>query len=160
MASITGTAKRNSVSRVRQAVSDTDLKAARKIRHEVFVEEQGIPDAHEQDALDDNAVHVIAVDGERVVGTGRLIFKTRATGIIGRIAVDRAHRGAGLATEIMQALETLARERGMTAIELLPHDDLERFYTRLGYRTVPGGEFMIGTHRVLTMTKQLDSGER
>ncbi|MBI2994506.1 MAG: GNAT family N-acetyltransferase [Gammaproteobacteria bacterium] len=147
------------MSRIRRAVSKADLKAARKLRHEVFVEEQGIPAAHEQDGLDDNAVHVIAVEGDRVIGTGRLILKSHQTGIIGRIAVDRAHRGAGLATELMEALETLAAERGMTTIELLPHDYLEGFYCRLGYRTVPGGDFMVGRHRVLTMTKPLPAGD-
>ena len=141
--------------RVRQAVSEADLKAARKLRYKVFVEEQEIPAAHEQDGLDDDAVHVIAVEGDRVIGTGRLILKAHQDGIIGRIAVNRAHRGAGLATELMQALEALALERGMRRIELLPHDYLEGFYTRLGYHTVPGGDFMVGAHRVLTMTKNL-----
>ena len=133
------------------------MEAARKIRRQVFVEEQGIPAAHESDGQDDTALHVVAVDGEIVVGTGRLMRKSGQTGVIGRVAVLPAHRKQGLATEIMLALEAIAIEVGITHIELLPHDYLERFYSDLGYRTIPGGEFMIGAHRVLTMEKQLTS---
>lgn len=131
------------------------MEAARAIRRQVFVEEQGIPVVHESDGKDDAALHVVAVDRDTVVGTGRLIQKSGQTGVIGRVAVVPVHRRQGLATEIMHALEAIARERGITHIKLFPHDYLEQFYRGLGYRTVPGGEFMIESHRVLTMEKQL-----
>jgi len=64
------------------------------------------------------------------------------------IVIDEAHRGSGHGTAAMQAVEKLARERGMAGIGLsvFAHNDgAIRLYERLGYEVVEaakGGQRM------------------
>ena len=49
-----------------------DLSESYAIRREVFVEEQGVPETEEFDSYDEEAVHVVAFDGDKAVATARL----------------------------------------------------------------------------------------
>lgn len=70
-----------------------DLATARAIRHQIFVQEQGIPAELDDDGLDDGAIHtLLRVDG-KAVGTGRLVLSSTDTGILARIAVLTQYRG-------------------------------------------------------------------
>ncbi len=126
---------------------------AREVRITVFVEEQGIPRELELDELDATASHALACDNDTPVATGRVnVDGQRAT--IARIAVLPAYRGRGIAARIVGMLEQRARERSATVAELSAHYYLEDFYTRLGYRRVPGEEWVAG-HRLIKMQKDL-----
>lgn len=57
---------------VRVAVRREDLAAHFRVRHAVFVEEQGIFDGTDRDRWDELAVHLVAVQGPEVVGAVRL----------------------------------------------------------------------------------------
>lgn len=57
---------------VRIAASPEDLDGHFRVREEVFVREQGLFDGTDRDRWDENAVHVVAVAGRRVVGAVRL----------------------------------------------------------------------------------------
>lgn len=114
------------------------------LRHEVFVGEQGVPADLERDALDASADHaVLACAGGLVLATARLITPEGGQepdvgrgryGVIGRVAVRRPYRGRGLGLFVTEALERLAAERGLTAIELHAQQQVEEFYRRAGYR--------------------------
>src|SRR3989344_1816110 len=78
--------------------------AARAVRTAVFVEEQGIPASQEWDADDASAVHAVVTNlRDLPLGTGRPILSGEAPDAgheharIGRMAVLRSSRGAGLA---------------------------------------------------------------
>lgn len=109
---------------------------ARAVRAPVFIEEQGIHRDDEWDALDDTAVH--AVVGNRLggsVATGRLLAEAAGVARIGRVAVLRLLRGAGLGEAVIGALETVARARGDTEVRLSSQRSAVGFYRRLGYET-------------------------
>ncbi len=110
---------------------------ARAVRTAVFVEEQGIAREEEWDALDDTAVHAVVTNLLGMpVGTGRLLREGDAaarTARIGRMATDRALRGAGVGRQLVQALEQAARERGDRQVLLSAQRSAEGFYRRLGY---------------------------
>jgi putative N-acetyltransferase (TIGR04045 family) len=57
---------------VRVARSEQDLAAHHRVRHAVFVQEQGIFELSDIDAWDPDAVHVVASLGPLVVGAVRL----------------------------------------------------------------------------------------
>ena len=63
------------------------MAGLRALRLEVFVQEQGVPEEKELDALDEAALHVIAWDGREVVGTGRLVLLFDGEAQIGRMAI-------------------------------------------------------------------------
>lgn len=103
------------------------------LRREVFMEEQGISEADEMDDLDDQAVHLLATDDGKLVGTARLLFDGD-TGKIGRICVVKSHRGAGLGRDLVQAgIDHLKTMPGITQAKLGAQEYAIPFYEKLGF---------------------------
>ena len=112
---------------------------ASRVRQEVFIQEQGIPAEMEWDADDAPALHAVAYNRlGQPLATGRLLQPAPGVGQIGRMAVHRVLRGAGLGREILQALLAAARERGDREVLLHAQRSAEGFYGRLGF--APRGE--------------------
>lgn len=103
--------------------------AASAIRHEVFVDEQRVPVELELDEFDAISLHVLARDGDTAIGTGRLLPDSH----IGRMAVRRTARGAGIGSLLLQALMQQARQRGDSAVLLHAQCSARGFYERHGY---------------------------
>lgn len=112
---------------------------ARRIRTEVFVQEQRIPVELEWDEADADAVHAVAYNRlGQAVATGRLLPASEGVAKIGRMAVHQALRGCGVGEQVLRALATQAQQRGDRAIELHAQRTASAFYGRLGFR--PQGE--------------------
>ncbi len=110
---------------------------ARRIRFEVFVDEQGVPPELEIDSIDPLCVHALALrSAGRGVGTGRLL----PDGRIGRIAVTREARGQGVGGMLLLRLMDAARERGHLEVELFSQVSAQPFYERFGF-IVAGPQF-------------------
>ncbi len=108
-----------------------DLKsAAQAVRHEVFVVEQKVPLALEWDEMDALSLHAVVLDDEgAAVATGRLLPDAH----IGRMAVCKALRGAGIGTMILQTLMREAELRGDHAVLLNAQTHAAPFYARHGF---------------------------
>ena len=120
------------------------------VRTGVFVVEQGVPAEIERDAFDAVCRHAIARDaGGRVVATGRLL----PDGHIGRMAVRRAARGAGVGGAVLQALIAEAARRGLREVALAAQTHALDFYLRHGFEAV-GEVFMEAgiPHRAMRRT--------
>ena len=118
-----------------------DLPTCRALRRVVFIDEQGVSEADEVDGLDDQAVHLLAWDGECPVGTARLMIKGQS-GKIGRVCVLPEVRGSGLGAALIgAALEELGRTPGVTEAYLGSQSHATGFYERLGF-VVEGDEFL------------------
>ena len=118
---------------------------AGQVRNEVFVEEQKIPKELEWDAADADAVHAVAYNRLGMpLATGRYLPYPAAgrAGVVkvGRMAVKRVMRGAGVGREVLFALMDAARKRGEHEVVLHAQRSAEKFYARLGY-TVNGEPF-------------------
>ena len=118
---------------------------AGQVRNEVFVEEQKIPKELEWDAADADAVHAVAYNRLGMpLATGRYLPYPAAgrAGVVkvGRMAVKRVMRGAGVGREVLFALMDAARKRGEHEVVLHAQRSAETFYARLGY-TVNGEPF-------------------
>ena len=105
--------------------------AASAIRQDVFVVEQRVPPELELDEFDAVSLHALAIDGGtgEALGTGRLL----PDGHIGRMAVRRDARGAGIGSMLLRALMQEARQRGDTAVVLHAQLPALGFYQRHGY---------------------------
>ncbi len=100
------------------------------VRYTVFVEEQKVPVEIELDEFDPSSLHAIAVAAdESVLGTGRLL----PDGHIGRMAVLRQARGAGVGTALLLALLQAARVRGEREVILSSQRHAIPFYERFGF---------------------------
>lgn len=121
------------------------------IRREVFVAEQGVPEAIEMDGKDNDALHVLASVAGRAVGTGRLL----ADGKIGRMAVLKDCRSAGVGGAMLGLLLEEARERGVSRVYLNAQVGALRFYEDFGFQSV-GDEFVEAGLRHRRMELSLD----
>lgn len=114
-------------------------EGARAVRLEVFVQEQQIPMALEQDAADAVALHVLIRNRLGLpVATGRLLQAEAGVGQVGRLAVNRVLRGAGLGQMALKALMAAAAQRGDREVVLHAQASAKGFYLVEGF--VPRGE--------------------
>ena len=117
---------------VRLARNAAEVEAALDLRVEVFCGEQGVDASAERDADDDQALHFVAVDEGRVVGTCRVVL-CEGVARLGRMAVQRSHRGTGLGAELLAVAERAAREAGAGRVRLHAQIGAREFYARGGY---------------------------
>lgn len=110
-----------------------DFDACMAIRRKVFVEEQAVPEELELDAHDATAVHLLAVDAGRPVGTARLLIDGDHAKI-GRVAVLAETRGTGAGAALMRAALDELRARGVREVSLGSQTHAIGFYERLGFR--------------------------
>lgn len=107
------------------------------MRREIFVLEQGVPEALEWDEFDVLSLHALALDPSgRPVGTGRLL----PDGHIGRMAVLRGWRRRGVGSTILQFLIAQGRQRGLQVFRLHAQTHALAFYQRHGF-IAEGDEF-------------------
>jgi predicted GNAT family N-acyltransferase len=125
--------------RVAVVETDDEYEDALRVRREVFVAEQGVPEELEVDEHEDDATHFVAYDDGEPVGAARLREYERGVGKVERVAVVEARRGEGVGAAVMDAVEAEARGR---FDELYLHAQLPvaGFYERRGYER-EGGEF-------------------
>ncbi len=108
---------------------DVDHAVLARIRHEVFIREQNVPESDEWDDDDAVSVHALARLNREPVGTGRL----NPAGKIGRIAVIAGLRGRGIGALILRRLLEAARDHGIREPYLHAQLQAVPFYERLGF---------------------------
>ena len=106
---------------------------AEPLRFTVFVEEQNVPAEIELDSFDALSLHAVAFDSAgEAIGTGRLL----PDGHIGRMAVAKLARGAGVGSALLKALMDEARRHGHTHTVLSAQTHAVAFYAKHGYSCV------------------------
>lgn len=112
--------------------------AAQGVRYDVFIVEQEVPVEMEWDEMDACSLHALAL-GEMgiAIGTGRLL----PDGHIGRMAVRKEARRAGIGSALLLALMEAAMQRGDRSLLLHAQRHAEPFYRRFGF-VREGEEFM------------------
>lgn len=115
--------------RVVRAMWPEDEAKLHAIRHQVFVQEQGVDESIEWDGQDAKCVHVLAYRHNDVVGTGRLM----PNGKIGRMAVLKASRGLGIGALLLKALVDVGHHAGFLSLYLHAQAQAAGFYTKLGF---------------------------
>jgi YbgC/YbaW family acyl-CoA thioester hydrolase len=128
---------------------------ARRIRTEVFIDEQRVPLEMEWDDADESCLHAVVFNRiGQAVGTGRLLPSQDGTAKIGRVAVNKVLRGSGIGQRLMTALMDAARQRGDKEIVLHAQRTAEAFYRGLGF-TARGDEFEEAGIPHIEMTRSL-----
>lgn len=117
-----------------------NLKKAFYIRTKVFVEEQGVPPENEIDEYEDVSEHVVVEENDHPVATGRVRIE-HGVAKLQRICVLKECRKSGLGRVVVEALEQIAKEKGIPKAKLGAQIQAKTFYEKLGYKQV-SGEFM------------------
>ena len=104
--------------------------ALASVREQVFIREQGVPEALEWDGFDESAIHLLATDELGTsVGTARLT----ASGQIGRMAVLPGWRYRGVGSALLAETLEAARQAGFDLVFLNAQARAIPFYERFGF---------------------------
>src|SRR5947209_19885429 len=96
---------------VRRVSGEAEMSAALALRHDVFCVEQGVPEHEELDGRDHEGIHLVAVAGDQLLGTCRVLL-VGTTAQFSRLAVRRAVRRRGIATALLELADQETRAGG------------------------------------------------
>ncbi len=121
---------------IRTVTSKEDIATCLALRHLVFVDEQGVPEADEVDGLDADCTHILVrIDGEPV-GAARIAY-TADYAKIQRVCVLAHMRGGGVGAAVIRYMIAQIRARGdVGTIRLSAQITALEFYRRLGFTDV------------------------
>ena len=91
----------------RPVATPQELRAAYKIRDEIFVEEQKLFSRSDRDTYDFQAIHIVALLENKVVGTVRVYERDSGVWFGSRLAVRRPFRGRVGGLLVQKAMETV-----------------------------------------------------
>lgn len=120
---------------VKQVTTKDQLEDAYSVRRTVFVDEQQVPEEEEIDQFEDDATHIVLYDNEEPVGAARLRVLD-GIGKLERICVLSSSRKNGAGKLLVNKLEEIAIEQGVSKLKLNAQTHAIPFYERLGYETV------------------------
>lgn len=111
------------------------LASAYAIRHEVFVEEQGLFQETDRDGWEEDSIHIVARMDNRCLGTVRMTPLGDSNWLGSRLAVKKNHRGR-LGFRLVRKAEEEVIKRG--AKRFVAYIQLSRvdFFTQCGWRCV------------------------
>ena len=111
-----------------------ELHACYRLRGEVFVVGQQICSEPDVDELDPHCHHVMIWLGDELVGTARLKPVGEDAYIkVGRVAIAEAHRGRGLGSSMMRAIQAWIGQVPGRSGTMSAQAHLERWYGSLGW---------------------------
>ncbi|MDO5723504.1 MAG: GNAT family N-acetyltransferase [Flaviflexus sp.] len=118
----------------------TDLDTCLRIRREVFIVGQNVPEDLEIDEhdADPETIHLLAFVGGRALGTARMRQVGEAWKVE-RVAVLDHARGTGVGRGLMMRAEEIASGRKIVLSSQLT---ALGFYRRLGYTEVGGEDYL------------------
>ncbi len=102
------------------------------IRHEIFINEQKVPEELEWDELDQDALHAIVKKDHQVIGTARLMINS-AVAKIGRMAIKKEYRQQGIGQKLLSTLIQTAKEKGAQECILHAQTHAIAFYAKADF---------------------------
>ncbi|HPD47025.1 MAG TPA: GNAT family N-acetyltransferase [Anaerohalosphaeraceae bacterium] len=125
------------------------------LRWRVLREPWGRPIGSEKDQYEDRAIHLMACQGDTVVGVARAHFSAPGEGMIRYMAVEEAYRGQGIGGALLCELERRLRAQNARCIVLNAREMAVGFYENYGYEIVAKAHTLYGCIEHFRMSKQL-----
>lgn len=139
-----------------QFISTSDPKYSEELvlRWEVLSKPLGLPPGSEIiTEEEDKSLHLVAVQGKKVVGCVLYYPENEAEGRLYQMAVSEDYQGKGFGRKLIHSLEQELAKRGVKEVHLNASQEAIGFYMQMGYH--PQGEpfFMKGiSHQLLKKT--------
>lgn len=116
------------------------------------------PKGSEQDELEGKAIHIIAVEDDKIIGCGRAHFNDGEEAQIRYMAIENEWQGQGIGKKILEALENKVVEKGAKKIILHARENVVKFYERNGYKVVKKSHTLFGSIPHYLMEKRIEHG--
>jgi N-acetylglutamate synthase-like GNAT family acetyltransferase len=136
-----------------------DWTAYYALRFTVLREQWNQPLGSELLADEQNAVHVMAVENDKVLGVARMHESAPKQGQVRCVAVASDQQGKGVGKAIMLYLENQAQANGWHEIVLEARENAVPFYTRIGYQIEQESYLLFGEIQHYRMKKALPLSE-
>ena len=117
---------------IRRFSGDEEMAQLLALRHDVFCVEQGVPEREELDGRDGEAIHLVAVEGDEVLATCRLLF-VGPTVQFSRLAVRQSARRRRIASRLLELADEEARAGGARRLVLHAQTYARSLYEAAGY---------------------------
>ena len=118
---------------VRRARGEIEMRDLLDLRHDVFCNEQGVPENEEADGRDPDSLHLVALVDGAVVGTCRVLM-VGSTAQFSRLAIVASKRRRGIATALLDVAEAETRAAGGRRLVLHAQTYARELYELAGYR--------------------------
>jgi ribosomal protein S18 acetylase RimI-like enzyme len=112
-----------------------EYHAERMLRWEVLSKPMGMPPEWELIPEELQSLHLIALDGKRLVGCVCFHPESHTNGRIFEMAVSEEYRGQGFGRKLLHNLERMLVQRGFHDVYLFAGPEAEKFYSLMGYKT-------------------------
>ena len=140
---------------IKQPESTKEFSQYFELRWRILRAPWGEPEGSEVDDMENQCFHIMAVDGNKVVGVGRLQYNSNEEAQIRYMAVSREYEGNGIGRMIVGALEREALDRKIRKIVLDAREPAVGFYQKLDYRVEKKSYVLFDEIQHYRMTKQL-----
>lgn len=108
------------------------------LRWEVLSKPLGMPPGSDIFPEEKESMHLIALEGKKVVGCVLFHPETKDEGRLYQMAVSEEYHGRGFARQLIVALEQALVKKGFKQIHLYARSDAVSFYEQMGYSQVEG----------------------
>lgn len=125
------------------------------LRYRILRKPWNQPKGSEKDERENVSVHVMAMDGDTVVGVGRLHLNTDDESQVRYMGVDDGHQGKGIGGKILKKLEMEAVRMKAKSIVLDARQDSVPFYKKHGYKVMGLSHTLFEKIAHLRMKKEL-----
>lgn len=113
------------------------------------------PKGSEQDELEGQAIHIIAVENDKIIGCGRAHFNSDEEAQIRYMAVENQWQGRGVGKMILDELEKRVIQKGAKKIILHARENVVRFYERNGFNVICESHTLFGEIKHFLLEKEL-----
>ena len=142
--------------RIKQVETEEEFEASFNLRWQLLRKPWQQAKGSEQDDIEDQCYHLIAVDNEQnVIGVARLQSNSIREAQIRYMAVDTDHQNKGVGGALMDRLESHALDLGHSHITLNARDNATDFYTKHGYTAEAKSYLLFGEIQHFRMRKLL-----
>jgi predicted GNAT family N-acyltransferase len=139
--------------------TDSEWKAYYALRYNVLREPWNQPLGSEILTDEQDAIHIMAVENNQVLGVARMHESASKQGQVRCVAVATDQQGKGIGKAIMSALETQAQAKGWNEIVLEARENAVPFYKSLGYQIEQESYLLFGEIQHYRMKKALPLSE-
>ena len=122
------------VFQLKQPQSKDEFECYYELRWRVLRAPWNEPRGSEVDDIEQDCFHVMATDGGKVIGVGRLQYNSNNEAQIRYMAVDDNYEGNGVGSSMVSALEHEAKRTEHELIVLDAREPAVGFYEKLGYK--------------------------
>ena len=140
-----------------EPTTSEEFKKYYNLRYEILRKPWGQPPGSERDEGEETSIHRMIIDNTtgNALAVGRLQFNSTHEAQIRYMAVADDLQGKGLGSQIISALEDVARGKGIQRIILSARENALQFYKNNGYEIVRKTHLLFGEIQHWLMGKEL-----